>query len=96
MMYLSKSFQDLLASNAPMRQERILDLQRKRQATLARQTVEWGMLAMQTSFRRLKNRFAYKERREQRIAFKILVLLYNMRVRMVGKLSNTKHVHGAS
>jgi hypothetical protein len=42
------------------------------------------MLAMQTSFRRPKDRFAYGERGEQRIVLKMFVLLYNMQVRMVG------------
>jgi hypothetical protein len=53
--YLYKSSQVLLASNAPTSQDRILNIQRKRQATLARQTAEWGMLAIQTSFPRLKD-----------------------------------------
>ncbi len=38
-----------------------------RQATSARQTSEWGMLSMQTSFPRLHDRFHYKECGEQRI-----------------------------
>jgi hypothetical protein len=45
---------------------------------------EWEMLTMQASFPRVKDRFAYKERREWRIALKMFVLLFNMRARMVG------------
>jgi hypothetical protein len=52
--YLYKSCQDHLGSKAPTRKGRKLDLQQKRQATLARQSAEWGMLAMQTSFPRIK------------------------------------------
>jgi len=73
-----------LGSSAPTRRERILDLQKKREATSARQTAEWGMLALQASFPRLKDRFVYEERGERRIVLKIMVLLYNMRARMVG------------
>jgi hypothetical protein len=82
--YLYKSCQDLLGSSAPTRRERILDLQKKREATSARQTAEWGMLTLQASFPRLKDRFVYEERGERRIVLKMMVLLYNMRARMVG------------
>ncbi len=81
--YLYKSCQDLLGSNAPMHELRKLALCKKRQATLARQTAEWGMWMFQTSFPRVKDRFVYKERGERRICLKMLVLLYNMRARMV-------------
>ncbi len=53
--YLYKSCQDLLRSSAPTCQERILDLQKKREGTSARQTAEWGMLLLQASFPRLKD-----------------------------------------
>jgi hypothetical protein len=48
--YLYKLCQDLLGSSAPTRRERILDLRKKREATSARQTAEWGMLLLQASF----------------------------------------------
>jgi hypothetical protein len=82
--FLYKSCQDQLGSKAPTRRERKLDLQKKRQATSARQTAEWGMLTMQASFPRVKDRFVYEERGERRIVLKMFVLLYNMRARMVG------------
>jgi hypothetical protein len=44
--YLYKLCQDHLGSNAPMRWERKLDLQKKRQATSAQQMAEWGMLTI--------------------------------------------------
>jgi hypothetical protein len=82
--YLYKLCQDLLGSSTPTRELRKLDLCKKREATLARQTAEWGMRMFQTSFPRVKNRFVYKEREERRICLKMLVLLNNMRARMVG------------
>ena len=93
--YFYKSCQDLLGSNAPTRWERLLDLQKKRQATSARQTAEWGMLTMQASFPRVKDRFVYEERGERRIVLKMFVLLYNMRARMVGinQIRNTYMPH---
>jgi hypothetical protein len=83
-MYLYKSCQDRLGSKEPTRWERKIDLQKKRQATSAQQMAEWGMLTMQASFPRVKDRFAYKERGERRIALKMFVLLLNMQARMVG------------
>ena len=93
--YLYKSCQDHLGSKAPTRWERKLDLQRKRQATSARQTAEWGMLTMQASFPRVKDRVVYEERGERRIVLKMFVILYNMRARMVGinQIRNTYMQH---
>ena len=98
--YLYKSSQDHLGSKAPTCWERKLDLQRKRQVTSARQTAEWGMLMMQASFSRVKDRVVYEERGERRIVLKMFVILYNMRARMVGinQIRNTYivHIHAAS
>jgi hypothetical protein len=41
---------------------------------------EWGMLTMQASFPRVKDRFVYEERGEQRIVLKMFVILYNIRL----------------
>jgi len=68
----------------PTREEQRLDLQRKRQATLMRQAVEWGMRAIQSSFPCLKDTFVYEDTDERRILMKMLCLLYNLRVRSVG------------
>ena len=93
--YLYKSCQDMLGSSAPTRAERITDLRKKREATSARQTAEWGMLTMQASFPRIRDRFVYEERGERRIVLKMFVLLYNMRARMVGiyQIRNTYMPH---
>jgi hypothetical protein len=93
--YLLKSGQDLLGSSAPTRHEQNLEHQLRRKATSARQTAEWGMLTMQASFPRIKDRFIYEERGEQRIVLKMFVLLYNMQARMVGinQIRNTYTRH---
>ncbi len=53
------------------------------------------MLTMQALFPRVKDRFAYKERGERRIALKMCVLLFNMQARMVGinQIRNTYMRH---
>lgn len=95
--YLLKSGQDLLGSSAPTRREQSREHQLRRQTTSARQTAEWGMLTIQASFPRVKDRFIYEERGERRIVLKMFVLLYNMRARMVGinQIRNTymRHLH---
>jgi hypothetical protein len=95
--YLYKLCQDHLGSDAPTRELRKLDLCKKREATLARQTAEWGMRMFQMSFPWVKDRFVYKERGEQRIYLKMLVVLYNMCARMVGiiQIRNTYMKHPA-
>jgi hypothetical protein len=60
------------------------DIMRKRQATSMRQSSEWGMRAMQSSFPRMCDRMAYEQKGERRIAIKMMVYLYNLRARMVG------------
>jgi hypothetical protein len=93
--YLYKSCQDHLDSKAPTHWKRKLDLQKKSQATLAWQMAKWGILTMQTSFPRMKDRFVYKERGEQRIVLKMFLILYNMWARMVGinQIQNTYMRH---
>jgi hypothetical protein len=68
---------------------------KKKEATSARQTAEWGMRMIQKSFPGLKDRFVYEERGERRICLKMMVLLYNMRARMVGinQIRNTYMRH---
>jgi hypothetical protein len=50
---------------------------------------------MQASFPRVKDRFVYGERGEQRIVLKMFAMLYNMRARMVGinQIQNTYMRH---
>ncbi len=93
--YLYKLCQDPLGSDAPTSDFRKLDLWKKREATLARQISEWGIWMFETSFPRVKDRFVYKERGEQRICLKMPVLLHHMRARMVGinQIRNTYMTH---
>jgi hypothetical protein len=49
-----------------------------------RQSVEWGMRAIQSSFPRLKDRFVYEENGERKLMLKMMILLYNLRARKVG------------
>ena len=60
------------------------DIVRKRQATSMRQSSEWGMRALQSSFPRMCDRMAFEQKGERRIAIKMMVYLYNLRARMVG------------
>jgi hypothetical protein len=62
---------------------------------LAQQTAEWGMCMIQTSFPWIKDQFVYKERGERRICLKMLILIYNMRARMVriNQIRNTYMNH---
>jgi hypothetical protein len=54
------------------------------EATSMKQSAEWGMRALQGSFPRIKDRFAYEERGERRLVLKMIVLLYNYRANKVG------------
>jgi len=63
---------------------RRLDIMKKEQATSMRQCSEWGMRAVQSSFPRLNDKFPFETRGERRISIKMMILLYNLRARMVG------------
>ena len=65
------------------------------EATSMRQSAEWGMRAIQSSFPRLKDRFVYEEHGERKIIFKFMLLLYNVRARRVGinQIRNTYMPH---
>jgi hypothetical protein len=58
--YLYKLCQDLLGSSAPTQAERKMELQKRREATLARQTAKWGMLTMHASFPWVRDWFVYE------------------------------------
>ncbi len=94
--FLLKWGQDLLGSSAPTCHKQNLEHQLRQQTTSARQMAEWGMLSIQTSFPRIKDQFIYKELQgEQQTVMKMLVLLYNMQVRVVGinQINNTYMRH---
>ena len=56
-----------------------------------RQSAEWGMRAFQSSFPRIKDRFNYEEKGERRLVLKFLIMLYNLRAKMLGinQIQNT-------
>ena len=78
--FLLKSSQDCVVGSEGTR-ESIATL---RQATSARQASEWGMRAFKGTFPRLKDRFVYEERGERKVVLMCVVLLYNLRSRLVG------------
>jgi hypothetical protein len=67
------------------------DYAKNKEATSMRQTAEWGMRGLQSSFPRLKDRLIYEEYGERRVILKVLILLYNLRARKVGinQIKNT-------
>ncbi len=60
------------------------DIMQKRQATSMRQSSEWGMRALQSSFPRMFDQMTYKQKGEQQIGIKMMVYFYNLHARMVG------------
>ena len=71
------------------------EITEKVQATSLRQAAEWGMRAIQGSFPRLKDQIRYEEYGERRLTLKLLVLLYNFRLEMVG-LNQLRTVYAPS
>jgi hypothetical protein len=49
-----------------------------------RQSAEWGMRAFQSSMPRIKDRMKFEERGEREVTLMMMILLYNLRARMVG------------
>jgi hypothetical protein len=68
------------------------DFERMQQATNAQQKFEWGMISMQTSFPRLRYSFRYEERFKWQIILKMMVLLFNLRAKMVGINKYKTHI----
>jgi hypothetical protein len=64
----------------------------KRQATSLRQASEWGMRAIQSAFPRLKDTINYEVNGERRILLKLVPLLYNIRLELVG-LNQIRNVY---
>lgn len=54
------------------------------EATSMRQSAEWGMRALQSSFPRLKDRIVYEEHGERKRIQRMMFLLFNIRARRVG------------
>ena len=90
--YLIQSSQDDMVSNEATEEERHADIRMKMDATSMRQSAEWGMHMLQSAFPRLKDTFLYEEGGERRIYLKSIVLLNNLRARMVG-INQIKNVY---
>jgi hypothetical protein len=82
--YIIKSSQENRIGDGDTDEAVRRDILQKRQATSMRQSSEWGMRALQSSFPRMCDRMAYEQKGERRIAIKMMVYLYNLRARMVG------------
>jgi hypothetical protein len=55
-----------------------------RDATSMRQSAEWGMRAFQSSMPRITVRMKFEERGERKVTLTVMILLYNLRARMIG------------
>jgi hypothetical protein len=84
--FLIKSSQDDLTADSQYNnlEDQIANIAIKREATSMRQSAEWGMRALQSSFPRLKDTLAYEERGKWQIIFDCLFHLFNLRSRLVG------------
>ena len=84
--FLIKSSQDYLTADDGLDtyEEQVDNIAVKRAATSMRQSAEWGVGAVQSSFPRLKDTMKYEEQGERRYIFTCLFLLYNLRARLVG------------
>jgi hypothetical protein len=82
--FIIKSAQNDMVGAGLTRAEQRIDLLRKQQATSMRQSAEWGMRMIQASFPRMCDKFPFETKGERRIAIKMMVLLYNLRARLVG------------
>ncbi|KAE9159250.1 hypothetical protein PF004_g31610 [Phytophthora fragariae] len=84
--FLIKSARDHLANN-PSSSE----LRRLQQATSVRQSAEWGMRAFQSSFPRIKDQIRFEQHGERKKILSTLVLLFNLRARLVGITRYFRH-----
>ena len=82
--FIIKSKREPMEAEGVTREEREHVAAMQVQATSMRQSAEWGMHALQSSFPRLKDRFIYEERGERKLVLTSLILIYNYRTRMVG------------
>jgi len=92
--FLIKSSQDYLTAddNLVTLEEQLEDLHIKREATSMRQSAEWGMRAVQASFPRLKDTLPYEEYGERKHIVTSMLLLFNLRARLVG-ISQIRNVY---
>ncbi|CAJ1927973.1 unnamed protein product [Cylindrotheca closterium] len=78
-----------------MSEEELHDYLVNNQATSLRQTSEWGMRGLQSSFPRLNDRIHYEQYSERKYIMKLFLLLYNLRASRVGinQITNTYMPH---
>ena len=76
--YLIKSSQDLIHICVYYKRNVARD------ATLMRQSAEWGMRAFQSSMPRMKDRMKFEVCGERKVTLTMMILIYNLRARMVG------------
>jgi hypothetical protein len=74
---------DLVAANGTSEQMS-LEIRQKLACTSMRQSAEWGMRGMRSSFPRLNDKIRFEEAGERKIDMKLMVLLFNLRSRLVG------------
>lgn len=83
--FLVKSSQDPLTTEGSNHEEILQNVRVQLEATSMHQAAEWGMRALvQSSLPCLKDRFIYEEKGERELALHSMLLLYNLRTRMVG------------
>jgi hypothetical protein len=76
--YLLKSSQDKTMAKD------LAHMARLSEATSLRQAAEWGMKAIKGSMPRLRDKFKYEVNGERRIILKLVPLIYNLRLALVG------------
>ena len=84
--FLIKSSQDDLTAGDEMLtlDDQLADIAKRREATSMRQSAEWGMRAVQSSFLRNKDTSPYEEYGERKRIMTSLLLLFNLRAHLVG------------
>ena len=83
--YLLKSSQhDLVADHDGPLEQMSLEIHRKRACTSMRQSAEWGMRGLRSSFPRINDKIRWEDAGERKIDLKMMVLLFNLRSHLVG------------
>ena len=82
--YLLKSSQNDLVANPGTQEQISREIRIKQACTSMRQAAEWGMHGLRSSFPRLNDKIRFEESGERKIDMKLMVLLFNLRSRLVG------------
>ena len=94
--FLIKSSQDPLTATGTTREEVELNVRLQVEATSMRQSAEWGMRAVQSSFPRLKGRLLYEDKGERGMILHSTFLLYNLQTRLIGINQIPEDIHAVS